>query len=44
MQGGGYLNTIESEGNIPSQKFGTNQIQITTGGNDNNKSRKNISF
>jgi len=33
-QGGGYLNTIESEGNLPTQQFNSNQIG-TRGNRDN---------
>ena len=38
---GGYLNTIESEGNLPTQQFNSNQIG-TRGNRDNDLSRHSI--
>lgn len=40
-QGAGYLNTIESEGNLPTQQFNSNQIG-TRGNRDNDLSRHSI--
>ena len=40
-QGPGYLNTIESEGNLPTQQFNSNQIG-TRGNRDAELSRHSI--